>query len=136
MGFVDGNALDRLLVVWVCSARYRVVTPTERQGADVIKIEVKSSDIATRNVVAKTGSRAGQAFQIRNQIAYAYVIGLNGDVAPYPEKIELRLDDQQPPYPPGMYTIDPGCLYVGKFSALTLGPVRLRPVATRQAAAA
>lgn len=91
-----------------------------------IRIIVKSTVLDPVNVT----TRGGQAMTLRKQTAYAVTVDRNGNVAPYPERIELVLPrEQAEPYPVGEYQLHPSSFYVGKFSRLECSP-RLAPITT------
>lgn len=50
---------------------------------------------------AGTSQRTGKPYSINKQKAYLFA-----DDSPYPEKIELNLEDAQPPYNVGKYYVD------------------------------
>jgi len=91
----------------------------------MIRIEVDST-----NVITKRGTSAkGKAYAITEQRAYAHVLGDDGKPGKYPVAFKLGLEEGQEPYSVGMYTVDPRCIMVGDFDALTLGRVKLTPAA-------
>lgn len=91
----------------------------------MIRIEVKTDAV---NVKSGTSTRTGKPYSIREQEAWAHVLGRDGKPQPYPVSVVLPLGDDQPPYPPGQYTLDPTCLYVDRFRSLTLSKARLMPI--------
>jgi len=90
----------------------------------MFKIEILAG-VATK----KTGtSKGGKPYEIVEQEGWAHVCDQQGNPAPYPSRISITLDNNQPPYPPGAYTLHESCFYVGDFSRLTLGRLRLLPL--------
>jgi hypothetical protein len=99
----------------------------------VIKIEVSSGAVDEKR---GTGRASGRAYVIREQSAYAFVVGEDGKPAKYPVACKLPLEDDQPAYAPGMYTFDARAVIVGDFGRLALGRVKLVPVIAAGAARA
>lgn len=95
-----------------------------------ILIEIKSTATRVRNVTTKQGRQ----IQIHEQTAWAHFVGRDGTANPYPERITLNLDRDNPvPYAEGSYTLAPSSFYKGSFDQLEVSP-RLVP-AKRSAAA-
>jgi len=69
----------------------------------MIKIIVESDAIRTINYTDKKGNPR----QLRAQEGRAYLAGPDGKAAEFPDKFEMLLRDQQPPYPRGTYALDP-----------------------------
>lgn len=100
----------------------------------MIRIEVKSTEVRTISGTSKTGN----PYCIRDQEAYAYTVGRDGQPRPYPERVSLQLEDNQAPIEPGNYTLSPASLYVGDYGRLMLGRpqlVKVPAVAAAKAAA-
>ena len=93
----------------------------------MINIEVKSNE--TRYVSGT--SKAGKPFQFYKQDAYAHLKD-----QPYPVRVEISHDKAEEAYEPGVYHILPESLYVDRFNSLTLGRLKLAPVAARTKPAA
>lgn len=98
----------------------------------MIRIEVKTTEVTTRN-----GNRQdGSAWQIRAQEAYAHTLDpVNGKPRAYPERISLQLDNNQLPFPVGIYELSPASIYVGDFGRLMMGRPQLVPAAAAKAVA-
>jgi hypothetical protein len=91
----------------------------------MIRIEVHSTEIREFSGVSKV---TGKPFFMRKQEAWAHLYGSNGQMAPFPVRIELTLEDNQQPYPSGEYTLAPPSLYVDRFGGLTVGrPQLIKP---------
>ena len=89
-----------------------------------IKIVIKSTDVTPVNVTTKKG----QTITLHKQAAWAFLTGRNGQPEPYPVRIELTLDRDNPvPYPVGDYGLHPSSFYAGSFGKLECSP-RLAPV--------
>lgn len=98
----------------------------------MIEIEVRTDEVRTVTGVSK---RTGQPYTIRDQEGYAFTCDKDGKPKPYPERVSLSLEDNQPPYKPGRYILSPGSVYVGDFGRLMLGrPVLLLKPAARAVA--
>lgn len=80
-----------------------------------LAVEVKSEEVQER----RGTSKLGKPYVIREQHAY---IDLG---KAYPSEFRFNLDDQQRPYVPGRYVVDPKCLYIDRYGSLALGRIRL-----------
>jgi len=85
----------------------------------MIRIEITQSQ-ATATTRSGT-SNDGRPYSIRQQSAYAY---LGGE---YPEMFTFRLDNDQAPYPTGLYILDASSVIVGNYSRLSIGNIKLIP---------
>ncbi|KAA5557280.1 DNA-binding protein [Pseudomonas aeruginosa] len=85
------------------------------------RIEIKPSQV-TFDTRTGTSSK-GNPYTIREQFAYAWLVG------EYPELIKMNLEDGQPPYPAGYYSIDPKSFGVGDFKRLMIFRLSLIPEA-------
>lgn len=99
----------------------------------MIKIEVKSAEVRTKS---GTSARTGKPYSIPEQEAYAFTADRDGKPNPYPVKVALTLQDNQPPYSPGFYTLAPQSLYVNRFGQLEISPVLVAVAATAAGAQA
>ena len=90
----------------------------------MIKIEVKDREVTERKFTTKDG----RPMHFREQTAWAFLVDEYGKPHPYPSRINLSLGDDQQPYDLGAYTIDPGSLFVNRYSSLQLGRLNLRPL--------
>ncbi len=85
----------------------------------IIKIEVKSPDVAEKSVVSK---KDGQRYLIRSQAGWI-------DLGKFfPQEVRIPIDQGKEPYPVGKYTMDPSCLYVDRYGTLSLSRLRLVPL--------
>jgi len=76
-----------------------------------IKIEVISAQVDTRSGVSKA---SGKPWEMSTQDAYLHKAN-----EPYPEKIQISLDDKEKPKQPGVYSVDPAELVkVGSFGSI------------------
>lgn len=91
-----------------------------------IKIEVKDPTVKNRQGVSKS---SGKPYSINSQQAYVHIPG-----KAYPVEFVITLDDGQMAYQPGIYTLDDSSIYVDRFGGLTVGRVKLLPVARASAA--
>lgn len=88
-----------------------------------IPIEISSPDVTEKRGTSKTGS----PYLIREQRGYVD-FGRQ-----YPTEIKVPLEASAEPYPTGHYMVDPDCLYVDRYGALTLGRLKLRRLVTNPA---
>lgn len=91
----------------------------------MLKIEIKSPLVTE---ISGT-SKAGKPYFIRKQAAWAHTYDAQGTINPYPERIELSLNDEQDPFPIGIYTLSDKSFFVGDFCTLSVGRLILDPVA-------
>ena len=97
-------------------------------------IQIKVEDVAVETK-SGTSQKSGKAYSIREQTAWGLFHDQNGKVQPHPQRIRVTLDDQQPPYPVGVYTLAPESFYPDRFGQITIR-AKLRPVAASAAKAA
>lgn len=90
-----------------------------------MKIEIQSDTISTRSGT----SAAGKPYSIRSQQGW-----LHTAAAPYPSCLEINLEDNQPPHSPGYYEIDENSYFIDKYRRLTVGRLKLIPLASHGAA--
>jgi hypothetical protein len=89
-----------------------------------IMIEVTSTEVKTRSGT----SQRGKAYTINEQAAYMHK---GGD--PYPEKIKINLENGQPPYMAGNYSLASSSFYVDQFGGIAVRPILVpRPGEERQ----
>ena len=99
----------------------------------MIRIEIKTGTATKRQ---GTSAKTGKPWEIVEQQAWAFLVDASGNSAPYPSEIVIQLENGQPPFPAGNYTLADSVYYVGDFKRLMLGRVKLVPVAVKQSAAA
>lgn len=82
----------------------------------MIKVSVLNTEVRNMKGIAKV---SGKPYDMNFQTAYAYTYGKDGQLNPFPEKIELTLDSdsqgQPKVYAKGDYQLHPASLYVGKY---------------------
>lgn len=91
----------------------------------MIRIEIESAEVITKSGVA---AATGKPYTIREQDAWAYLVGQNGKPNKHPDAMKIALERDQSPYAVGAYILDPGSLYVASFGKLSIGRVRLNPL--------
>lgn len=82
-----------------------------------MRIEIQDGKVEIRGGTIKSGERAGQAWEIRQQTGYLY----NG--GSYPEKVTLTLPKDHGGYAAGFYTLAPESFVVGEFKVPALAKV-------------
>ena len=92
----------------------------------MINIAITSSDIREMKGIGKV---SGKPYHMRIQTGYAFTVSPDGVLADFPDKFEIALDADQPPYPRGKYTLQPSAVFVSRDGRLDVRP-RLAPVAT------
>lgn len=80
-----------------------------------IMIEITSTEVKSRS---GTSARTGNPYSMREQFGYLHQQG-----QPYPTKIKIALEDNQPPYYPGNYDLSPNSFYVDKYDGLAVRPI-------------
>lgn len=90
----------------------------------MIKIEITTPSFEEKR---GTSARTGKPYSIREQEAWAFLCDREGKPQPHPQRIKVTLDDQQAPYNPGLYQLDPSSIFVGDFAQLNIR-ARLRPL--------
>ena len=97
----------------------------------MIKIAISSPDIREMKGIGKT---SGKPYHMRIQTGHAFTVDQStGQVSEFPDKFEIALDADQPPYVRGHYTLSPSAVFVGREGRMEIRP-RLVPVAAKQAA--
>lgn len=91
----------------------------------MIRIEIETAEVMTKSGVA---AATGKPYTIREQNAWAYLVGQDGKPNKHPEAMKITLERDQPPYAVGAYTLDSGALYVAQFGKLSIGRIRLNPL--------
>lgn len=127
------SSVDYYMFRVVVSRHYMILVvlhrPT-REGYHMIKIEVASEEVTTRQS-RKSDPRTNQPYVFHEQEAFAFVAGRDGQPQRYPQRIRITLDDRQDAYKPGLYVLAPESVYVDRFGGLSLGRVVLRPMAAK-----
>lgn len=80
-----------------------------------IIIEITDTTVSTRS---GTSARTNKPYTINEQTAYVHK---KGQV--YPEKISINLEQNQPPYSAGKYTLDDRSFYVDRYGSIAVRPV-------------
>ena len=95
----------------------------------MIKIELDATPIRElKGTSMKSGTP--KPYHMRFQTAYAFCVDPDsGAIGKYPDKFELRLENDQPPYAPGLYQLLPSSLSVSRDGDLEVSRPRLAPVA-------
>ncbi|MCG2577586.1 G5P family DNA-binding protein [Dechloromonas sp. XY25] len=79
--------------------------------------------VETEVIDLKTGisAKTGKPYNIREQEAWMYGYGRDGQPQKHPQKIKLTLDDEQEKgYPVGQYILDPASIYVDRFGQVAI----------------
>lgn len=93
---------------------------------NALKVEIESSEVTTKSGTSKQG----KPFSLREQSGYVYTLDDKGTPQKHPQTFKFIIDGEQPPYAPGMYSLDMTCLYVGRFGQLEVGHIKLKPAVT------
>ncbi len=90
----------------------------------MLKVVVQSPIVKDLRGQAKV---SGKDYHIRIQTAYLFPVLPTGEISEMPDKFEFFLEDDQPPYPKGTYTLLPSALQVSRDGKMTFFP-RLAPI--------
>lgn len=99
----------------------------------MIKIEVESTEVKTKS---GQSAKTGKNYSIREQDAWAYLVDPEGKPQKHPVAMKITLEDNQVPYAVGAYHLLDSSIYVGDFGRMSVGRVRLAPIAAPVRAAA
>lgn len=91
----------------------------------MIKVEITSGQVEEKRGVS---ARSGKPYAIREQEAWFHTCDKSGAPRAHPERGVVVIEDNDRPYPPGVYTICPSSLFMGRFGSPDIR-VRLRPIA-------
>ena len=95
----------------------------------MIKVTVAQLTLKdVKGVSAKTN----KPYHMRFQTAYAHTVDKEGNPPPFPEKFEVILDADAPPYAVGDYTLHPSAIYIDQNGRLSCAP-RLTPIRAKAA---
>lgn len=91
----------------------------------MIIIEIDSTQVST-----KAGTKNGKNWRMDYQQVAISGTYVDGFPTKYPRESSIQLEGDNPqPYPPGKYVIGAESFYFGDFGRLTLGRVKLQPLA-------
>ncbi len=90
----------------------------------MLKIEIKSSAVSEISGISK----AGKPYTIRKQTGWAHTYNEHGTLNEYPERFDINLAADQPPFAVGYYKLNPSCIFVGDFHQLSIGRVVIDPI--------
>lgn len=99
----------------------------------MIKIEIESTQV---NVKSGQSAKTGKNYSIREQEAWAYLTDSDGKTQKHPTAMKITLEDNQAPFSVGAYVLQSSSIYVADFGRLSIGRVRLAPIAAAVKAAA
>ncbi len=99
----------------------------------MIKIEIESPAV---NVKSGISAKTGKQYSIREQDAWAYLTDAEGKPQKHPTAMKITLEDTQQPYPVGSYVLQSSSIWVADFGRLSIGRVRIAPIASAVKAAA
>ena len=84
----------------------------------MLKVSVETEVVDVRSGVA---AKTGKPYTIREQEAWMYGYGRDGQQQKHPQKIKVTLDDDQDKaYPIGQYILDPASIYVDRFGQVAI----------------
>ena len=86
-----------------------------------MKIEIRDQKVEN---FSGTSSKTGKPFSMNKQEGYCHMDG-----QPYPQRIEITLDDKSTGFPPGMYQMEETSFYVNRFGQLSIGTLKLKRIA-------
>lgn len=83
----------------------------------MLKVSVETEVVDVRRGVS---AKTGKPYEIREQEAWMFGFGRDGQPQKHPQKIKLTLDDDQKPYGLGGYILDPASIYVDRFGQVAI----------------
>lgn len=98
----------------------------------MIKLQVTDPNFTERKWNDKV---TGQPRSMRIQTILAYLPDSNGKTDTY-DKIEMILNEDQNPFPVGIYTLTPQCIYLDRNGRMQLGLSNIQPIQQKLASAA
>jgi hypothetical protein len=91
----------------------------------MLKLEVRSGEVSLKQ---GTSAKTGKPYSIREQVAWCFFVDAQGVLEPYPSRVLLTIEDNEQPYPPGIYELSPSSFSLGKFGSIFCRP-KLMPFA-------
>jgi hypothetical protein len=85
----------------------------------LIKITVPALPIRNMKGV---GKQSNKPYDMNFQTVYCHTADQTGQPLPFPEKVEIILDQGAQPYAPGEYTLSPNSLFVSREGRLEVAP--------------
>lgn len=95
----------------------------------MIRVAISNPEIRELKGIAKV---SGKPYHLRIQTAHAFVVDKDGVIGEFPDKFEIALDSDQPPYARGNYQLHPSSLQVGRDGRIDVRP-RLVPLPAAKA---
>ncbi len=92
----------------------------------MITIAITSPEIRELKGIAKV---SGRPYHLRIQTGYAFTVSPEGVISDFPDKFEITLDADQPPYLRGKYQLQPSSVFVNRDGRLDIR-TRLTPLAS------
>lgn len=95
-----------------------------------MRIEIKDKAVHEEEIrpSSKPGAKVFKPFTKRYQSGYVTLMQPNGQQEPYPSKVNVNLDENQPGFEPGIYEVGEESFYVDRNKNLLLGKMRLHPM--------
>lgn len=90
---------------------------TTKEQKQMIRIEISSTRYEEKQMPGKNG-----VWTKREQSAWAYLRDVDNKEDRHPVRILVPLEQNQPPYQPGMYTLAPSSFGVGRWGDLSVRP--------------
>ena len=84
----------------------------------MVKIQVKDPSVTERS-----GNKAGRAWHMRTQSAWAYLPS-----KPFPVEVSITLSDSQAAFAAGDYVLDGRAAWVGKYGELNFDLSKMQPI--------
>lgn len=85
----------------------------------MIKIVITSPEVRNMKGIGKV---SGKPYDMNFQTAHAFTVSADGVVSEFPDKFEITLDNGQPPYQRGTYTLAPSAIQVSRDGKLETRP--------------
>lgn len=91
----------------------------------MIRIEVKSAAIREKNGTAKA---TGKPYAMKFQQVYVHGFFQDGFASDVPRATTIQMEENQQPYPVGLYAMSDESFYFGDFDKFTTGRMKLVPL--------
>lgn len=106
-----------------------VKTTSNQKGFQMLKVTIPSTDVRNMTGIGKASLKP---YDLNFQTGYVYTADKQGNLNPFPEKIELMLDKNPKTgfvesYPVGDYMLAPASIYVDRGGNLAIRP-QLLPI--------
>ncbi|MCV2216862.1 G5P family DNA-binding protein [Thauera sp. Sel9] len=93
----------------------------------MIKVEISDETVHVKQGIS---GRTQKPYMIREQEGWGFFYAVDGRPHPHPQRVRLTLEDEQAPYPKGLYVLAPESLFVDRWGQVSIR-AKLRPAAVK-----